>query len=311
MRRNDEIAMLLQQRYHAELCMEWARTNHQLELARLARKYDPNQPRVGAGNPAGGQWLGQNVGRGGSATSSGDGDVTGAVPMRGAARGSDVVAPLSSAVPSREPFNLIQPIQYNPALPSRPIPGRVGAAIGVIGAAIRLYNHLSETWSGTTVIEFTSREYAPSAANPFELAMTRTLSRSETQAYCPSLGMVQDLTDKVDREVRLEHPDYSPQNHGTEVHLRLKRSVEDNPQWGLKAEQSFLKERDEVPYGAKGSIRLDLLQKLEPQTVCIYDYKTGRAGLSLARATEMAVEALDAYKQMFGRYIVVEVRPSR
>ena len=308
MRNNHEYELLLRQRHHAELCMEWVRTNHEYKMRRLGLKYDPNQPRVGAGNPAGGQWLGRNTGRG----DSGDGDVTGSVPKQGGGLGPTTtpVAPVSSENPSAKPSSLIQPVQFNPAMPQpvpRPMPGR----LGMIMSALRLFNYLTATTPGTTVVQFTSREYAPSAADPFDLAMTRTLSRSETQSYCPSLGMVQELTDRVDRDVRLEHPEYSPQQHGTEVHLRLKNLVDDNPNRGLKAEQSFLKGDDEAPYGSKGSFRLDFLEKLEPRAVCIYDYKTGRSGLSLARATEMAVEAYTAYRQTFSRYIIVEVRPSR
>ena len=218
---------------------------NRLTTERLRQKYDPHQPRVGAGSPAGGQWLGQNTSRSGTRNGG-----TGGIPGGGAKPGVFAERPAGSSpnVSSDHPSSLIQPTQFAPAMPA-PMPGRVGAAVGVMAAAIQLYNYLSATNSGTTVLEFTSREYAPSAANPFELAMARTLSRSETQSYCPTLGMVQELTDRVDREARLEKPDLSPQQHGTEVHKQVKDIIDANPQWGLKAEQSYLKGIEDVRYG--------------------------------------------------------------
>lgn len=61
----------------------------------LARKYDPNQPRVPAGNPDGGQWTGGGGGGGGSALDLGLGLGTGDF--------GDLVGPAAGLVPTGAP----------------------------------------------------------------------------------------------------------------------------------------------------------------------------------------------------------------
>ena len=45
-----------------------------------------------------------------------------------------------------------------------------------------------------------------------------------------------------------------------------------------------------VPYRTAGSTRLDVLERVSAEMGCVYDYKTGRAGLTTARVLKI-VEA--------------------
>jgi hypothetical protein len=87
----------------------------------------------------------------------------------------------------------------------------------------------------------------------------------------------------------------------------------------LQAEISFLKtlqetggrpDRQEIPYGTKGSLRVDILENTNTDAVCVYDIKTGVSGLYPGRSTEIA-RAVYLRFPTAQRIIVSEVRPHR
>lgn len=104
--------------------------------------------------------------------------------------------------------------------------------------------------------------------------------------------------------------------YGTAVHSRFKEYVLDRHDRYFRAEESFLKKVEEgatsgeVRYGYPGSVRVDAYEYRPDGTLCVYDLKTGKAGLSDRRAEYLA----NAAKAGFGpvnRILVMEVRPSR
>lgn len=66
-------------------------------------------------------------------------------------------------------------------------------------------------------------------------------------------------------------------SYGSRVHGALARQIAGSP--NLKSEISYLKGR-EVPYGTKGSIRLDVVAIKKGRAAAIYDLKTGSARLT-------------------------------
>lgn len=102
--------------------------------------------------------------------------------------------------------------------------------------------------------------------------------------------------------------------YGTDVHTRFKAYVEDVHDPLFRAERSFWKEADEgrrsddIPYGARGTIRVDAYEFRPDSTLCVYDLKTGVAGLSDRRAEILARAASLGFKPI-RRVIVTEVRP--
>jgi len=68
------------------------------------------------------------------------------------------------------------------------------------------------------------------------------------------------------------------------------------------------KPNDEVRYGAKDSIRLDVYNKINDTTLCIDDIKTLQRGLSFKRMRELATTVRKTYAGI-ERIIVTEVRP--
>ena len=67
--------------------------------------------------------------------------------------------------------------------------------------------------------------------------------------------------------------------------------------------------KPKIPPGAKGSVRVDVLEDAGDKTICVYDIKTGRRGLSFPRMVELADHVADHYGADY-QIIVTEVRPT-
>jgi hypothetical protein len=64
-----------------------------------------------------------------------------------------------------------------------------------------------------------------------------------------------------------------------------------------------------VRRGEKGSIRVDVYEKVSDDLVCVYDIKTGRSGLSYKRIEEIAAAVAEKYGKE-ARFIIIEIRPT-
>ncbi len=213
--------------------------------------------------------------------------------------------------------SLLHDAQYVPAIPA---PGPLGAAIAGAAAAIQLYNYLTSRQAihpddeARPIIEFEHREYSPTLQDGASaLAQTRTLTREETLSACPRLAEVQSRVDRIDFETRLNYPDLSAQQHGTTVHKTLEGEIKAQFNPNFVAEVSILKSANDgfATYGRTDTVRIDVLENADTQTVCVYDIKTGKAGLSASRSTEIAGEVYIAFGKLPQRIIVTEVRPKR
>jgi len=63
-----------------------------------------------------------------------------------------------------------------------------------------------------------------------------------------------------------------------------------------------------VIYGRPNAIRVDVLERVDDRTVCVYDIKTGSRGLSIARMNEIASNVNVRYPGTH-RIVVIETRP--
>jgi len=91
-----------------------------------------------------------------------------------------------------------------------------------------------------------------------------------------------------------------PQVLGTRIHfsakLRFDAAAVADPVWyaGMYAEVSLdlFAPPDAttvgITYGTPGSTRFDVMQLVSPQMGCVYDYKTGQAGLTSAQLLKIA-----------------------
>lgn len=245
--------------------------------------YDPNQPRVPPGHEGGGRWT--------------SGGYTPESKVQFALRG-----PSGSG---------LLPIALQRAIEA-----------GILS----LYAHLSRYNSRyyRTVLEAQAREYAREGApgGEFSDKPVRVLTQPQVQKTCKQLEIVQGLIDTAVLNAKQIGAPMSANQYGTEVHwqvataigkmdprfiaeLSLRKMAEE----GASAEEIEEARRGGIKYGTKGSIRVDVLERADEETVCVYDIKTGNAGLSHARFLEILANVRSIYGGA-KRIIITEVRPT-
>lgn len=166
------------------------------------------------------------------------------------------------------------------------------------------------------VMGFNARDYhlGDSTAGKFDLTYSGRITEEQAELACMRLPDVRELADRAANAAG--SPDLYPSRtvYGTDVHTRFARYINDLNDFRFRAERSFLKERiegvnsQEVPYGYPRSIRVDAYEYREDGTLCVYDLKTGKAGLPDRRADILA-SAIKLGFNPVRRIIVMEVRP--
>lgn len=180
-----------------------------------------------------------------------------------------------------------------------------------IEAALSLFAGLSAQNSAEqqAIISFNATEFRSSEGNILPVEAVGPLTREQVEQFCEKFGDVQNRTDETYSRLASERPFASASQLGTAVHEDLKRQINIPFQPNYRAEVSRLKSRD-AGYGELGSVRIDALEKSGDDTVCVYDIKTGRAGLTRARSLEIASTAFSVFGSI-RRIIITEVRPRR
>lgn len=192
-----------------------------------------------------------------------------------------------------EPQDLVQPA-FVPALVLAP--AAAAAAAEAAAATVEL-GLILFTWMAAQnvlgqqpVMAFKARDYEREEPDALKTSYVGTLPREEVELACPRMGEVQTHTDAAVTAATKDGQSYaSPALYGTAVHSKLNKIIKDLNDPNLKGEKSFLKSGTEAndPYGAKGSIRIDVLEAAKNNTVCAYDIKTGVSGLGPARMAKL------------------------
>jgi hypothetical protein len=140
------------------------------------------------------------------------------------------------------------------------------------------------------------------------------------------------LTDSLVTKERPFKDSMSPMLYGTRIHSQLKQIIDGMDDPNFRAEISYQKAADEKKeadarkrdaerrfvggdyderrYGEPNTLRVDVFERSDPRTVCVYDIKTGASGLSAPRYEEIRRSVSDAYGPNIQRLIIVEVRPT-
>lgn len=180
-----------------------------------------------------------------------------------------------------------------------------------IEAGLALYTWLS-TRNGPdahATVAFKAKQFGSNEQGQINLDNVAVLDRDQVESTCPRLDEVQERTNRAAEEVAQDRDFLLPKQYGTAVHKNLKDQIDALDDRNFRAEVSYLK-GDEEGYGARGSIRIDVLENAGRGTVCVYDIKTGRSGLSVPRMTEIAAHVFGAFPGT-QRIIVSEIRPRR
>lgn len=196
-------------------------------------------------------------------------------------------------------------------------PGAPALAETTITSALTLFNWLSarNKLDGLQAVAgFKAGDYAPSL-DAINLDFVGQLRPDEVDSACPRFAEVRSLTEAAVAAAGPPRSYASPQAYGTAVHTLLKDMVEARNDLTFRAERSFLKslyegEPGQVPYGSLNSLRIDVYEQRPDGTVCVYDLKTGKAGLSAERAAEIARTVYSRFRGV-RRIIVTEIRPGR
>jgi hypothetical protein len=256
----------------------------------LAHHYNPDQPRIPAHHDGGGRWT------------------------------AGVPAPLSELDPilnSRGEGGRAGAVQLA-FLDSRKPPTRIKlpGGLGILGLAAEIiYSYLSKDNNDKqrTILSFTSHEFHRDGDGSFTFNGVQVLTGEEIKKECGELEKVQKYTDEAFNEVKKYTKQLSPQQFGTAVHKLVENKMKADPELKdvVEVEKSFANDDrppEDVYYGADGTFRLDVYYKVNDNTICIDDIKTGRKGLSYKRMLELVESATRGNKNI-KKVIITQVRP--
>ncbi|WP_091949931.1 hypothetical protein [Phyllobacterium sp. YR620] len=243
-------------------------------------RYDPNQPRVPAGNSTGGQWT------------SGGGSISGSPALGSPKPAVALSKPLTTEGPrnrtgqGRALFGgeLLRQFVETDKLQS--------SHNGDADVSIDRYNWLLENAPDRIVpaLHFIPHEYQEEQS-PKRKATVVPLLKEQVEDACPLYGAVKTATNNAVQAAGPRSNFASAAEYGTRVHTILKDLLVADYAGRLIAERSFLKYFEElglddrygetgVDYGLLGSLRLDVLERVANGVICVYDIKTGRSGLT-------------------------------
>jgi hypothetical protein len=189
-------------------------------------------------------------------------------------------------------------------------PAAAGARATVqLGLMLYTYMSAQNGPDKQAIVTFRARKFE--AENGIlDLENTQNLDRDEVGNVCPRLDEVQQRTDRAVVSVKATGRALSPQQYGTAVHINLKDQITQLNDPDFLAERSLLKADQEAGYGARGSIRVDVLEHVGNETVCVYDIKTGQSKLDGPRMREIATNIYKNFPKT-QKIIISEIRPTR
>ena len=127
-----------------------------------------------------------------------------------------------------------------------------------------------------------------------------TLTATEANQLCTRLPDVQAVVNAAAAELAPLRSTMSAAKWGTLVHSLAKKMIDarraaEPEVWGNVFAEISLDlsdvpqgENNTVRYGKEGSTRLDVLEIVNAEVVCVYDAKTGKRGLSASRVAQIA-----------------------
>jgi len=162
-------------------------------------------------------------------------------------------------------------------------------------------------------ITFKVGRYRRGFADRLEVEGVGRLTRAEIKKLCKKLDKAQEVLNEAAKFVGKPSKYDSRAAYGRAVHEKLTELIEENPEYGLEAELSFVYEGlKDVPRGTKDSVRPDVKQKEkgEDETLCFLDAKTLDQRLRPRYMRKVANYALRT-RPNAKRIIVIEIRPQK
>jgi hypothetical protein len=213
--------------------------------------------------------------------------------------------------------------------------GQSNGVVGLFGAAAALFTGLSAQNSRekTAVLAYRASDYRTEEEPRPKAVWVGRLSEDEVNATCKRYTKTKGVVNAAASKVLTEDKYYDAADFGNMVHKEVELVIKAKGDKNWLAEESLEKLEAEDPRaaeearlrrqnpnrkppeqprpGARGSLRVDVLDNQTNGTVCVYDVKTG--GQHRLRPTRMAEIARSVYYHFPAtrRVIVAEIRPWR
>lgn len=224
-----------------------------------------------------------------------DGEVLARVAwLRGAlARGPLLAPPAALAMP--EPSTAFSDVLAEPRLAS-PFAIMVQGALALYNATVAQPGAMGVGDTGLVALAF--KVWDGSRTGNSVTVTQVALTAEQVAQTCKLLPEVQAITNEAAAKMSVMRLTATPQNFGIAVHTEVSRQI------NRRKLLSPVKYRDVYPemsispvglnsidrrvyYGQFETSRLDVYERVNANTACIYDVKTGRRGLSLSRTTDL------------------------
>lgn len=161
---------------------------------------------------------------------------------------------------------------------------------------------------GTTALRY---DFEPYPDRKFPVVWVGQVDNRKLNDVCPLYPEIQAVTDEVAARLTALDPLLNKTKLGSLIHFDIGHTIKGRHYKDVEVEFSLDKNSgDEAFYGALDSVRLDLYELTDDQMVCVYDYKTGKEGLSPTRALLLARVAKMHFPNAKG-IIMMQMRPRR
>lgn len=136
------------------------------------------------------------------------------------------------------------------------------------------------------------------------------VDQTTLNVYCPLNPEVQEVTDEATRRLKALNFHLSDPELDTLIHYDIGETFKLRNYPNVRVEYSIDNTQGTgVNYGEHNSVRLDLYEYTPNRMVCVYDYKTGKRGLSATRALLLARIAQVHFPDAKG-VVIIQVRPN-
>lgn len=284
----------------------------------LCYKYDPNQPRVPAGNSDGGQWTDAGGGidpivTGATLAQSASKPATGSWIGRAEqiAREIDRNIPLRAIVRSHPVIRSVTSLLSFLKTPELEYP---------LADAVQQYNAIAAADDPYVVplLSLRAKQFTKGETDTKVWASVREVDKDTVRKFCPKYWEIQTIADNVASTMGPISSYGSPQNYGIQFHLRAANIVTDLGDPTLKAELYLMAPlegatsdyyREGVRTKEGGSLGLDVYESVGSDLTRIYDFKTGKTALDSTRMGNFAYSSSKTFPNT-RQFFVIQVKPS-
>lgn len=281
----------------------------------LLFKYDTDQPRVPPGHPDGGQWT------------NGSGGIDPIVT--GATLGDSVSQPGNNSWIGRtEQFarQIDREIPLPAIVRSNPIIRSAASLLSFLktpeleyplAEALQQYNAIVAT-EDPYVVPFIAMRANQCAKDETKIwASVCEVDKDTVCKFCPSHWEIQIIANNIASTIGPMSSYRSPQNYGTQFHLRAANVVRGLGDPTLIAELYLMAPlegapasyyRNDVGTREAGSLGLDVYEEVGTDLTCIYDFKTGKTALDATRMGNFAYSSTKTFPDT-KQFFVIEIKP--